>query len=162
MTTTTRTIPDVDTIHATLDTDEPDIRIVADAIGSGLAFRDAVVSLVIDPTITIEEFRLLAEHPHDPRTRALAYRVVRTAIEHPETLDMARITRIARAIGGEAGRRDDPQAHAAAAYLWWMVGDDPAAAGHALTALALDEDTSLAALVMAAIQRRTRDNMRRI
>lgn len=151
---------DLDLVHRTLTGSNPDIPFVVDAIDARVAFRDAVTGLIIDPGITLDEFHLLAEHTHDPRTRDLTCRIVRTALEHPEKLDMKRIARIAADIETEAGRRRDPQAHATTAYLYWLTGDDMKAARNAITALSIDEDTSLASLVMDAIGNRTRNHVR--
>lgn len=43
--------------------------------------------------------------------------------------------------------------HAAIAYLEWFAGDTGEALSHAMTALTIDEDCSLAAIVVTAIGR---------
>lgn len=143
---------DLDRIYDAITADEPDASPVCDAIGDHLAVRDAAITLISDPTLTRKQFRLLAERPRTPEARLLTEEVTTRVLQHPETADTARITRIARLIGAEAERRREPQPHAMSAYLHWLTGNDTEAAGHALTALVINEDTSLAALVITAIQ----------
>lgn len=147
---------DLDRIYDTLTAGTTDATLICDAIDDDRAVRDAIITLITNPTITRDGFHLLAKRPHTTEARELTEKATVHALQHPEDNDVTRITHAAEAIGLEADKRRDPQAHATCAYLYWLTGRDAEAAGHALTALALDEDTSLAALVITAIQQGVR------
>lgn len=144
---------DIDRIYTTLGADTINAAIMCDAIAHDLALRDAIILRITAPALTRDEFRLLAEQPKSSEARELTERTTMRVLQHHDTTDTTHITRIAHLLGDEASQRRDPQAHATAAYLMWFAGDDRGAAEHALTALSLDDTTTLAALVITAIQR---------
>lgn len=144
----------VSNIHTHLTTDPLDIPLISDFILTGIHRRDAAIVAIIDPAVTPDAVATLLERPSSEESRAIIATVTTRAMREPEILDTPRIRRIAHGIAAEAASRNSSSLHATAAYLSWMIRDDREAADHALTALALDEDSSLAAIVLTLIDRR--------
>ncbi|WP_190973051.1 hypothetical protein [Bifidobacterium rousetti] len=134
-----------------------DAATIVDAIEHDIHARDAIIQLTVNPTMTAAEFAETVEHPHDPDVIEQVEHTFTTVIGHPERFDTDRATRIAHAISQQGRLRENAQDYAAAAFLEWLAGDDHHAVIHALTALNIDEHTTLAGLVLQALRVHTRD-----
>ncbi|MBT1171010.1 hypothetical protein [Bifidobacterium sp. SO4] len=140
-------------IHTTLTQDEPDTTFVCDFIESDIHRRDAAIAITLDPALTISSIETLMDEPRTPAARHIMTTVLNRAIREPMILDTPRIRDTADRIAHEACHRTSAPLHATAAYLYWTIRDDRQASEQAITALAIDEGTNLAILVVAAIDR---------
>lgn len=129
---------------------------ISTAITDDIHHRDAIIALAIGPGMPSENADALVKHPTSRESRATLTRILERATWHPDTLDALRIRRIADNLVKEAILRKNAQLCATAAYLHWLIEDTKRAVDEALAALAINEDTNLAMLVMAAIERNIR------
>ena len=127
------------------------IAALCDAIELGSGMRDAVMLRIIDPSITLEEFRDIA-HPDRSnaarRSANVINRVLAEGPRHPSRDDGTRIMSTAEGISREAWERNNADLHAVAAYLMWVCGDRGTCGLEAKAALAIDGHTPLAKLVL--------------
>lgn len=135
-----------------IDTEEG-VNAISTAITDDIHHRDAIIALTIKPGMPPENADTLVKHPTSRQSRAILNRILERATWHPDTLDAPRISHIANSLAKEAILRKGAQLYATAAYLHWLIKDTRLAADEALAALAINEDTNLAMLVMAAIER---------
>ncbi|NEG90491.1 hypothetical protein [Bifidobacterium aerophilum] len=143
---------DTNQLRTTLDSDEPDIAMICDCLTGALPLRDAVLALIVDPTIGDDALRLITDDPHSRQAADVINRVLARTFHDVISLDVPRIRRIATVIATEADIRKDARLHAASAYLYWMIREHERAALHALTALSMDDRIQLATIVLTGIE----------
>ncbi|MBW3089201.1 hypothetical protein [Bifidobacterium miconisargentati] len=118
------------------------------------SIRDALLLSVIDSRLTRDMLLGVAADPHTPETRELVGRTLTNGFENPDAKpDCERFARAFLTLIDLSAASDEPeyesQPLAAAAWLAWWAGDKDAGM-LASAALAIDEENSLATLVLAA------------
>ena len=131
------------------------IAALCDAIELGSGMRDAVLARIIDPSITLEEFRDIARPDRADAARRstnVINRILAEGPRHPSRDDGMRIMSAAEGISREAWERNNADLHAVAAYLMWACGDRGTCGLEAKAALTIDERTPLAKLVLDLLE----------
>lgn len=137
--------------HDMQDMDASHLADLAETINRSYAVRDAVLLASIDDTMDADTFGRIVEDPHgtkDEMERRLTH-----AYQHPDGIPRIRTRRIADGLAQEGKNRHLAHPLASAAYLHWIIGNYQTAIDLAYAALSIDEDTSLAAIVISAICR---------
>ncbi|KAA8822572.1 DUF488 domain-containing protein [Bifidobacterium vespertilionis] len=126
------------------------IAALCDCIRVGKGLRDAIVMRIIDPSLTVGEFQVLATPGASCRTRIpdAVGEIVANGPRHPSENDGMRIMTAAEGIAHEAWERNDPNLHAVAGYLMWICGDRGTCGLEAKAALMLDPNDQLALMVL--------------
>ncbi|KFI96874.1 MULTISPECIES: hypothetical protein [Bifidobacterium] len=130
---------------------------LATAIRMQLAVRDALIATVIDDTLNVDDMLAYATDPRSERAREGMTALLTRAFKDPDArIDNARLECALKTLDTMAGwpRMYAVQPHAAIAYLAWLAGRDTAEpVRHAMTALLIDQDCTLAAIVMSVVSR---------
>lgn len=123
---------------------------LCDCIRVGKGLRDAIVMRIIDPSLTVGEFKALATPGASCKTRIsdAVGEIVANGPRHPSENDGMRIKTAAEGIAHEAWERNDPNLHAIAGYLMWICGDRGTCGLEAKAALMLDPNNQLALMVL--------------
>lgn len=122
---------------------------LAESINHSYAMRDAVLLAAVDDTLDRDTFARIIKDPHGTKDE-MERRLTRT-YQHPDSIPRIRVEHIADGLAREGTHQHLAHPLASAAYLHWVLGDYQIAADLANTALQIDEDTSLAAIVISAI-----------
>ena len=137
------------------------IRLAA-GMHASLAIRDALLVSTITTISDLDTMVMVAAQPHDPDTKSLVSRVLTHAFEDSDVVhDQVRV-RTALTIldamrqdltAADSQTADDYacQPLAASSYIEWWSGDASSATIHAQQALSSDPDTSLAVIVLTAL-----------
>jgi hypothetical protein len=124
-----------------------------------LAIRDALILSTVDAGCSLDAMLDFAADPHAPRTARRMYHTLRTAFDDPLWApDQRRVDTALDIL--DAMRRDLTQEHgeenyavqplAMSAYLRWWT-EKPGACEKAMRALAIQPNTTLAAIVLTAL-----------
>lgn len=127
---------------------------LCDCIRIGRELRDAVVMRIVDPSLTLAEFKAIAI-PDASEANKIADAIggiIVNGTHHPTQDDETRIMASAEGISHEAWERNDPDLHAVAGCLMWICGDRGTCGLEAKAALMLDRGNRLAQLVMQLLQ----------
>lgn len=141
-----------------LDVDARTLCALAVTLTDSLAMRDAmIIAMIIDPALWDEEtLTEFAVRPHAPRTGTRMGALLTEAFDDPAAApDRGRVQRGSAVLRRTVDIVPDAfsaQPLATAAYGAWWIGD-PDALRLAMEALALDDDASLAGIVVAAVLR---------
>ena len=135
--------------HDMQDMDASHLADLAETINHSYAIRDAVLLAAIDDTMDADTFSHIVEDPHGTKDE-MERRLTHT-YQHPDSIPHIRTRRIADGLAQQGLNRHMAHPLASAAYLHWILGDYQIAVDLANTALQIDEDTSLAAIVISAI-----------
>lgn len=135
--------------HTVQDANANDLASLAEEINHSYAIRDAVLVAAIDDTMDAATFANIAANPHG--TKDEMERRLTRAYQYPDSIPRIRVQRIADGLAKEGTHQHLAHPLASAAYLHWVLGDYQTAVDLANTALQIDEDTSLAAIVVSAI-----------
>lgn len=160
---TTTTITDISTkLTAILDAWDSrtltDIEAVnlARLTNEHLSVRDAFLVHIIAPDTGRDTIMDMALHPHRPDVAAQMGHILTREFTSGH-VDARRLAQEGDNIAGILEHIPDDipcaQLETIAAYLLWWAGDTHKAMAHALTALAIDETCSLAAIVIGAVRR---------
>lgn len=121
-----------------------------------LSVRDAFIVHIIAPDTSRDTIMDAALHPHRPDMVTFMGHTLTREFTGGH-VDTQRLAQEGANVAGIVQRVPDDipcaQLETIAAYLLWWGGDTHAAMTHALTALAIDETCSLAAIVIGAVRR---------
>ncbi|NEG95686.1 hypothetical protein GFD17_02735 [Bifidobacterium sp. SMB2] len=134
-----------------------DVIRMSTAIRMQLAVRDALIVTVIDDTLGVDDMLAYATDPRSERAREGMTALLTRAFKDPDArINSERLNCALKTLDTMAGwpRAYAVQPHAAMGYLTWLAGRDTAEpVRHAMTALLIDQDCTLAAIVMSVCSR---------
>ncbi|RYQ65496.1 hypothetical protein [Bifidobacterium pseudolongum] len=141
-----------------------DLALLADLLGQSLSFRDAFIAYILAPSeVSAEDMYLFESAPQSPETGNRMSAILNTRFtdgSKPDTDMFDRARDLMWIVAGVAGEntRCAAQTRAVVAYLYWWEGNDEEAIPAAMEALSLDEDCTLASIVMTAVVRNVHRN----
>lgn len=146
------TVKSITTVFESLRSDNPDWPAIAAVASAGPWRRDAVMTAILDPTLTLTDYLVVAVNRPEQRARDIIGHTLTHVITHQNELTAGERARMLDAADQLEQTNDDkPMIHAVSALLRTAGGDDNGAIRLAGRALAADPTIRLAVLVITLI-----------